>query len=74
MYNSSSIESLGPCRDIYASCERWQTEAKCELVRTQTNFFDVNCAVSCQVCTPDVTISKVLVMTFVVVVVIIIQN
>ncbi|VDM24594.1 unnamed protein product, partial [Toxocara canis] len=41
------------CRNIYKSCDRWAMEDKCELVRTQTNFFDVNCAVSCQTCTPD---------------------
>lgn len=31
-------------------------EEKCELVRTQTNFFDINCAVSCNLCTPDPTV------------------
>uniref|UniRef100_A0A915PEJ5 EGF-like domain-containing protein n=1 Tax=Meloidogyne floridensis TaxID=298350 RepID=A0A915PEJ5_9BILA len=34
------------CRNIYQSCDRWAMEEKCELVRTQTNFFDINCAVS----------------------------
>lgn len=28
-------------------------EDKCESVRTQTNFFDVNCALACKMCTPD---------------------
>uniref|UniRef100_A0A1I7Y3S9 Protein male abnormal 7 n=1 Tax=Steinernema glaseri TaxID=37863 RepID=A0A1I7Y3S9_9BILA len=44
------------CRNIYQSCDRWAMEDKCELVRTQTNFFDINCAVSCKMCTPDVTV------------------
>lgn len=41
------------CRNIYQSCERWALEEKCELIRTQTNFFDINCAVSCKQCIPD---------------------
>ncbi|KAI1725402.1 protein male abnormal 7 [Ditylenchus destructor] len=44
------------CRNIYNSCDRWAQEEKCELVRTQTNFFDINCAVSCKMCTPDPSI------------------
>jgi hypothetical protein len=31
-------------------------EEKCELVRTQTNFFDINCAVSCKLCQPDFSV------------------
>uniref|UniRef100_A0A183CMM5 EGF-like domain-containing protein n=1 Tax=Globodera pallida TaxID=36090 RepID=A0A183CMM5_GLOPA len=46
------------CRNIYQSCDRWAMEEKCELVRTQTNFFDINCAVSCKLCTPDPSASK----------------
>uniref|UniRef100_A0A1I7S018 EGF-like domain-containing protein n=1 Tax=Bursaphelenchus xylophilus TaxID=6326 RepID=A0A1I7S018_BURXY len=41
------------CRNIYQSCDRWALEEKCEVVRTQTNFFDINCAVSCGICTSD---------------------
>ncbi|KAI6189290.1 hypothetical protein M3Y98_00447000 [Aphelenchoides besseyi] len=41
------------CRNIYQSCDRWALEEKCEVVRTQTNFFDINCAISCKTCTPD---------------------
>uniref|UniRef100_A0A0R3S772 Protein male abnormal 7 n=1 Tax=Elaeophora elaphi TaxID=1147741 RepID=A0A0R3S772_9BILA len=41
------------CRNVYKSCERWALEDKCEQVRTQTTFFDINCAVSCNQCTPD---------------------
>uniref|UniRef100_A0A8R1TUN0 EGF-like domain-containing protein n=1 Tax=Onchocerca volvulus TaxID=6282 RepID=A0A8R1TUN0_ONCVO len=41
------------CRNVYKSCERWALEDKCEQVRTQTNFFDINCAVSCHQCIPD---------------------
>lgn len=48
---------LGRCRNIYSSCDRWALEEKCELVRTQTNFFDINCAVSCHMCVPDPTVS-----------------
>uniref|UniRef100_A0A7E4V974 EGF-like domain-containing protein n=1 Tax=Panagrellus redivivus TaxID=6233 RepID=A0A7E4V974_PANRE len=44
------------CRNIYQSCDRWAMEEKCEVVRTQTNFFDINCAVSCKMCTPDASI------------------
>uniref|UniRef100_A0A915E411 EGF-like domain-containing protein n=1 Tax=Ditylenchus dipsaci TaxID=166011 RepID=A0A915E411_9BILA len=44
------------CRNIYNSCDRWAMEEKCELVRTQTNFFDLNCAVSCKMCSPDPTV------------------
>ena len=39
-----------PCQDIYRSCPRWQKEDRCEAMRQQTNFFDVNCAVTCQAC------------------------
>jgi len=28
-------------------------EEKCEVIRTQTDFFDINCAVSCNVCRTD---------------------
>ncbi|CAK5122528.1 unnamed protein product [Meloidogyne enterolobii] len=45
------------CRNIYQSCDRWAMEEKCELVRTQTNFFDINCAVSCNLCIPDPAIN-----------------
>jgi len=41
------------CRDIYQSCPRWATEDKCELKHTQTNFFDINCAISCKMCEPN---------------------
>uniref|UniRef100_A0A0N5CT76 EGF-like domain-containing protein n=1 Tax=Thelazia callipaeda TaxID=103827 RepID=A0A0N5CT76_THECL len=41
------------CRNIYRSCDRWALEDKCEQIHTQTNFFDVNCAVSCKKCVPD---------------------
>ncbi|KAI6226393.1 hypothetical protein M3Y99_01299300 [Aphelenchoides fujianensis] len=41
------------CRNIYQSCDRWALEEKCEVVRTQTNFFDINCAISCKTCTAD---------------------
>ncbi|VDN57489.1 unnamed protein product [Dracunculus medinensis] len=41
------------CRNIYKSCDRWALEEKCEMVRTKTNFFDINCAISCHRCTPD---------------------
>ncbi|KAI6177401.1 hypothetical protein M3Y97_00903100 [Aphelenchoides bicaudatus] len=44
------------CRNIYQSCDRWALEEKCEVVRVQTNFFDINCAVSCNVCKPDPTV------------------
>uniref|UniRef100_A0AC35GSF5 EGF-like domain-containing protein n=1 Tax=Panagrolaimus sp. PS1159 TaxID=55785 RepID=A0AC35GSF5_9BILA len=46
----------GRCRNIYQSCDRWAMEEKCEVVRTQTNFFDVNCAVSCKMCVADPSI------------------
>ncbi|CAD5216208.1 unnamed protein product [Bursaphelenchus okinawaensis] len=45
------------CRNIYQSCDRWALEEKCEVVRTQTNFFDINCAVSCGICSPDPSVS-----------------
>ncbi|CAD6185532.1 unnamed protein product [Caenorhabditis auriculariae] len=41
------------CRNIYKSCDRWAIEDKCHTVLTQTNFFDVNCAVSCKMCDVD---------------------
>ncbi|KAK6034826.1 EGF-like domain protein, partial [Cooperia oncophora] len=41
------------CRNIYKSCERWAAEDKCHAVLTQTNFFDVNCALACNLCKPD---------------------
>ncbi|KJH44179.1 EGF-like domain protein [Dictyocaulus viviparus] len=41
------------CRNIYKSCERWAAEDKCHTVLTQTNFFDVNCALACNLCKPD---------------------
>ncbi|VDM74506.1 unnamed protein product [Strongylus vulgaris] len=41
------------CRNIYKSCERWALEDKCHTILTQTNFFDVNCALACNLCTPD---------------------
>uniref|UniRef100_A0AC35U542 EGF-like domain-containing protein n=1 Tax=Rhabditophanes sp. KR3021 TaxID=114890 RepID=A0AC35U542_9BILA len=41
------------CRNIYQSCDRWAMEEKCEIVRSQTNFFDLNCGVSCKTCIPD---------------------
>ncbi|KAL6724462.1 hypothetical protein Aduo_019350 [Ancylostoma duodenale] len=43
----------GKCRNIYKSCERWALEDKCHTVLTQTNFFDVNCALACNLCKPD---------------------
>ena len=39
-----------PCQDIYLSCTRWDRESRCENMRTRTDFFDVNCAVTCGVC------------------------
>ncbi|CAI4225650.1 unnamed protein product [Auanema sp. JU1783] len=30
-------------------------EDKCHTILTQTNFFDMNCALSCKLCTPDPT-------------------
>uniref|UniRef100_A0AC34QCH3 Uncharacterized protein n=1 Tax=Panagrolaimus sp. JU765 TaxID=591449 RepID=A0AC34QCH3_9BILA len=44
------------CSNIYQSCDRWAAEDKCEVVQTQTNFFDINCAVSCKKCVPDPTV------------------
>ncbi|CAL2052805.1 unnamed protein product [Caenorhabditis brenneri] len=41
------------CRNIYKSCDRWAVEDKCHTILTQTNFFDVNCAISCKMCSPD---------------------
>uniref|UniRef100_A0A0K0DPF9 ShKT domain-containing protein n=1 Tax=Angiostrongylus cantonensis TaxID=6313 RepID=A0A0K0DPF9_ANGCA len=41
------------CRNIYKSCERWAAEDKCHSILTQTNFFDVNCALACNLCKPD---------------------
>ncbi|KAK5986473.1 Protein male abnormal 7, partial [Trichostrongylus colubriformis] len=41
------------CRNIYKSCERWAAEDKCHTVLTQTNFFDVNCALACNLCKPN---------------------
>uniref|UniRef100_A0A0N5ADD7 Protein male abnormal 7 n=1 Tax=Syphacia muris TaxID=451379 RepID=A0A0N5ADD7_9BILA len=43
------------CRDIYKSCQRWKDEGQCNLRRTQTNFFSLNCAVSCHKCIPNTT-------------------
>ncbi|WKY17077.1 hypothetical protein Q1695_001586 [Nippostrongylus brasiliensis] len=41
------------CRNIYKSCDRWAAEEKCHAILTQTNFFDVNCALACNLCRPD---------------------
>ncbi|CAJ0933827.1 unnamed protein product, partial [Mesorhabditis belari] len=43
------------CRDVYKSCDRWAVEGKCNTVLAQTNFFEVNCAIACKLCTPDVS-------------------
>ncbi|VDK44693.1 unnamed protein product [Anisakis simplex] len=43
----------GPCQDIYGSCKLWQRQGQCELMRYHTNFYDLNCAVSCEQCTAN---------------------
>ncbi|CAL2031806.1 unnamed protein product [Caenorhabditis brenneri] len=39
-----------PCQDIYGSCRVWKREGQCEQMRNATDFFDLNCAASCEVC------------------------
>lgn len=41
----------GPCQDIYKSCDRWKRENRCENMKDVTDFFDINCAVTCAMCT-----------------------
>ncbi|VDM93219.1 unnamed protein product, partial [Onchocerca ochengi] len=40
-----------PCQDIYRSCNQWKKQGQCEQMRGHTQFFDVNCALSCGQCT-----------------------
>uniref|UniRef100_A0A158Q5I4 EGF-like domain-containing protein n=1 Tax=Dracunculus medinensis TaxID=318479 RepID=A0A158Q5I4_DRAME len=40
-----------PCQDIYRSCNFWKRHGQCELMRSHTDLFDLNCAVSCNQCT-----------------------
>ncbi|KHJ92874.1 hypothetical protein OESDEN_07230 [Oesophagostomum dentatum] len=49
----SILNISGKCRNIYKSCERWALEDKCHTILTQTNFFDLNCALACNLCKPD---------------------
>ncbi|CDW56194.1 Reeler and EGF 2 and DUF1794 and EGF and ShK doma in containing protein [Trichuris trichiura] len=40
-----------PCQDVYGSCGYWGEQDKCETMRPATDFYDVNCAVTCGQCT-----------------------
>lgn len=40
-----------PCQDIYGTCRVWKREGQCDQMRNATDFFDLNCAASCGVCT-----------------------
>ncbi|CAI4224287.1 unnamed protein product [Auanema sp. JU1783] len=44
-----------PCQDVYGSCRVWKREGQCELMRGTTDYFDVNCAASCEQCIFDNT-------------------
>ncbi|KHJ79970.1 EGF-like domain protein [Oesophagostomum dentatum] len=41
-----------PCQDVYGSCRTWKREGQCEIPRESTEFFEVNCPVSCEKCIP----------------------
>ncbi|KHJ44276.1 EGF-like domain protein [Trichuris suis] len=36
-----------PCQDVYGSCGYWGEQDKCETMRPATDFYDINCAVTC---------------------------
>ncbi|KAK6738263.1 hypothetical protein RB195_020397 [Necator americanus] len=42
-----------PCQDVYGSCRTWKREGQCEIPRESTDFFEVNCPVSCEKCVPS---------------------
>jgi hypothetical protein len=52
---SAQAVCAGPCQDIYKSCMRWEHEDRCQSMRQQTKFFDINCAVTCKMCHYDNT-------------------
>uniref|UniRef100_A0A5S6QRG0 EGF-like domain-containing protein n=1 Tax=Trichuris muris TaxID=70415 RepID=A0A5S6QRG0_TRIMR len=39
-----------PCQDVYGSCGFWGEQEKCETMRPATDFYDINCAVTCGQC------------------------
>ncbi|TMS35512.1 hypothetical protein L596_002903 [Steinernema carpocapsae] len=39
-----------PCQDVYKSCKLWKRQNQCELMRPTTDFFDKNCAATCDQC------------------------
>ncbi|KAK0395809.1 hypothetical protein QR680_001440 [Steinernema hermaphroditum] len=39
-----------PCQDVYKSCKLWKRQKQCEAMRPTTDFFDKNCAASCNQC------------------------
>lgn len=41
---------VGPCQDIYRSCDTWKGEDSCSSLRDLSKFFDTNCPVSCDQC------------------------
>ncbi|KAJ1363283.1 hypothetical protein KIN20_023120 [Parelaphostrongylus tenuis] len=41
-----------PCEDIYGSCKFWKREEQCEIPREETDFFEINCPVTCGKCKP----------------------
>lgn len=49
---------LGPCQDIYKSCEFWEEQDRCDSMRPTTKFFDINCAVTCGQCEFDNSTGK----------------
>ena len=48
----------GPCQNVYRSCSKWKKQKQCELMRSHTDFFDKNCAVSCDQCVFDNSTSR----------------
>ncbi|VDM36979.1 unnamed protein product [Toxocara canis] len=47
---STDFRQAWPCQDVYGSCKLWKRQGQCELMRDHTNFFDTNCALSCDQC------------------------
>uniref|UniRef100_A0A1I7XKT2 ShKT domain-containing protein n=1 Tax=Heterorhabditis bacteriophora TaxID=37862 RepID=A0A1I7XKT2_HETBA len=45
-----SKNSIGPCQDVYRSCNRWKEEDRCNWTRPFSPFFSDNCALTCGVC------------------------
>ncbi|KIH52177.1 EGF-like domain protein, partial [Ancylostoma duodenale] len=46
------ISFPGPCQDVYGSCRTWKREGQCDIPRESTDFFHLNCPVSCEKCVP----------------------